>query len=226
MDQALMTLAAASVTFVGTHIVLSHPLREPLIRRSGPREFLMIYSLSAILSFGWMVFAFRAAPIGPDLWNGYANLPWAVASLLTLVGLTLFLGSLIDNPAMPEQSTAGLAQREPDGVFLVTRHPMLWGIILWAIAHMIVAATVRSLIFDGAFLFLALAGAYLQDGKKRRLLGDDWKAWEAKTTLWPRISKLGAPGKLWLVGVIVWLAVTWVHARLVMVPAGIWKFTG
>ena len=46
----------------------------------------------------------------------------------------------------------------PRGVFAITRHPMMWGFALWAIVHVMVVATPKALVLDGAILFLALVG--------------------------------------------------------------------
>ena len=86
MDQALVSLLAAAVAFVGLHFALSHPLRPSLVSRLGEGGFRLVYSLVALASFVWMVQAFRAVgPGGASLWNGMGELPWLLASLLTLV---------------------------------------------------------------------------------------------------------------------------------------------
>ena len=48
-------LTLASATFVGTHFLMSHPLRAPLIARLGEKGFAGIYSLVALITFGWMI---------------------------------------------------------------------------------------------------------------------------------------------------------------------------
>ena len=42
------SLIAASVAFVGLHFLLSHPLRKPVVARTGERGFIGIYSLVAM----------------------------------------------------------------------------------------------------------------------------------------------------------------------------------
>ena len=224
MNAALVSLAAASIAFVGLHFVLSHPFRRPRVRTLGERGFAALYSLVALGTFVWMVRAFRAAPFQPRLWNGFADVPWTIASVLTIVALALFLGSFARNPALPGQDGAALASRTPGGAFRVTRHPMMWGFALWAVAHILAAPTPRTLILGSAILILALVGAHLQDAKKESLMGAGWRAWESRTSYWPRITQLGALGWLWLAAFLLWLAVTWAHAPLGYVPAGIWKW--
>jgi uncharacterized membrane protein len=43
-----------------------------------------------------------------------------------------------------------LAAKVPTGVFRVTRHPMMWGIALWGLSHMLVAPRMDSFLFNGS----------------------------------------------------------------------------
>ncbi|WP_120718135.1 NnrU family protein [Tsuneonella amylolytica] len=225
MDPALQSLIAASIAFVGTHFALSHPLRAPLVRVAGEKGFLLVYSLVAFATFGWMVLAFRAAPPA-DLGANSGDIGWAVATVLTLPALLLFLGSLRGNPALPAPGANKLAAQEPHGVFRVTRHPMMWGFALWAVSHLSIEWSVRTTIVAAAILVLALVGARLQDRKKERLMGPAWTDWEARTSYWPRLSALPQAGAmLWLVATVLWLAITWAHIGAAGVPAGMWRWT-
>lgn len=184
MQPDLTSLIAASITFVGTHFLLSHPWRAPLVGRIGEQGFLGLYSLVSLAGFGWMVVAFRAiGPGGAELWNGQSPVLWALASLLTLLALVLLLGSLMGvNPALPLVGAKTIAGSEARGVYAVTRHPMMWGLALWALAHMLVSPSARVLVLAVAFLVLALLGAHLQDRKKAALIGEAWVGWLAKTS--------------------------------------------
>jgi len=225
MEPALQSLIAASLAFVGTHFALSHPLRAPLVRMLGDKGFLALYSLVAFATLGWMVFAVRAAPAG-DMGGASGNVGWALATILTLPALLLFLGSLRGNPALPGVP-ASLAAQEPRGVFAVTRHPMMWGFALWAIAHLAIDWSWRTFVVATAVLVLALVGAHLQDRKKAALMGTAWAEWEAKTSYWPQLAALPRAGAvLWLVTVAAWLAITWAHIHAAGVPAGIWRWIG
>ncbi|MEO1969152.1 MAG: NnrU family protein [Sphingomonadaceae bacterium] len=225
MDPALTSLLAASVAFVGTHFVLSHPLRAPLVRAIGETGFMLLYSLVAFATLGWMVLAFRTAPVG-DLGGATGEIGWAIATVLTLPAMVLLFGAFWKNPALPAPGADALAaSREPSGAFLTTRHPMMWGFALWAIAHIVLWWDWRTVIVAGAVLVLALVGAHLQDRKKAVLMGEGWAAWEAKTSYWPCWSQLPrAGGMLWLTAIVGWLVFTWVHISSAGVPAGIWRW--
>ncbi len=223
MDPALSSLLAASLAFVGTHFALSHPFRAPLVARIGEKGFLPLYSLVAFATLGWMVLAFRAAPTA-DL-GGSGETGWIVATVITLPALVLFLGSLRGNPAFPDPGRPKPIDPAPTGVFAVTRHPMMWGFALWAVSHIVLWWSWRTLIVASAVLFLALVGAHMLDRKKAALLGDGWTAWAAQTTYWPRWGRLASVGVvLWLVSLALWLLLTWAHIPTAGIPAGIWRW--
>lgn len=228
MNPQLASLIAANIAFVGGHLALSHPLRPGLAAALGERGFLALYSLVQIAVFVWIVIAFRAVgPGGTPLWNGQSDALWAIASVMTVVALALLLGSLRGNPALPATAPGAVEIARPYGAFAITRHPMMWGIAIWAFAHILVAPTARTLITAGGMAVLALLGSYLQDRKKEALLGQAWNGWESRTTFSPRLRHLGALGfTTWAMAVAAWLAVTWAHIPLAWVPAGIWRWMG
>jgi uncharacterized membrane protein len=223
LDDTLISLAAASIALIGTHFALSHPLRAAFVRALGERGFLGLYALVAFASLGWMIFAFRAAP--PADLPGSGTVGWIVATVLTLVALVLFLGSLRKNPAMPDPTGAVTLPKTASGVFMITRHPMMWGFALWAISHFVLWWSVRTLIVATAILILALVGAHLQDRKKAFLIGKDWAAWEAATSYWPKWGNLPLAGRtLWLAAIALWLLATYAHIHAAGAPAGLWRW--
>ena len=223
MIDSFAPLVAGCVAFVGTHFALSHPFRAPLVRLLGNNGFLLVYSLVAFGTLGWMAVEFRRLS-APDL-GGTGDIGWAVSSVLTLVALVLFLGSLRGNPALPAPDAKIAATKEPRGVFRVTRHPMMWGFSLWALAHIVMWWSWRTNIVALTILVLALVGAHLQDRKKAVLMGEAWRGWEAKTSYWPRWGALFSAGwVLWLVATVAWLAITYGHIHAAGAPAGLWRW--
>jgi uncharacterized membrane protein len=102
---------------------------------------------------------------------------------------------------------------------------MMWAFGLWGIAHILIMPTGRTLIFAGAITLLALLGAHMQDRKKRAAIGADWRAWESKTSYWPRWLQLAFAGwGKWIAAAVLWLFLTWAHVWLAYVPAGIWRW--
>ena len=224
MDQALTWLVVACAAFVGSHILLSSGLRAPLIRGLGEKTYLSVYSLVAFATIGWVATAFHATPVGQPMWNGWAGLPWVIASLLTILAMALVAGSFNRNPALPQANIAGLSTRKPWGVFRVTRHPMMMGIAIWAIAHIIVAPTQRTILLALAVLMLAVIGSALQDRRKVLANEREWSVWMMRTNFWPDPTQLGAIGSGWVVALVVWFGITALHWGLAGIPAGVWRW--
>ena len=222
MDFAILSLALGMTAFVGTHLLLSHPLREPMVRRFGEQGFLGIYSLVALGTFTWTVTAFGKAAPSPQWWDGQAPVPWLLACVLTLVAAALFMASLLGNPALAGTNVSGLSTRLPNGVFKITRHPMMSAFGLWGVAHILVAPSPRTIILAGGVAALAVIGSRGQDAKKLALYGQDWHAWMQRTPFWPKFSEFGQLGVFWVGAVPVWLLLTWLHLKIGLVPAGIW----
>jgi uncharacterized membrane protein len=141
--------------------------------------------------------------------------------------MVLLSGSLIGNPALPTPMAEAQARAEPKGVFKVTRHPMMWGIGLWAASHMVLLWSTRTMVTALAMGVLALVGAKFQDAKKEALMGASWAEWESKTSYWPRLGKLLSVGAVPLIaGTVLWLAGSWLHLWSAGIPAGVWQWVG
>ncbi len=225
-------LAFAAALFVGTHFLLSHPLRAPLAGRIGERGFQIVYSVVAIATFVLMVRAYQALPAELPLW-AVGEALWALASLIVLLASILFLGSLIGNPALAAPGAQKAAAAPARGVFAITRHPMMWGFALWAIAHIMVVPTQGQIILCLALILLALGGSLGQDSKKAKLMGAAWQDWQSRTAFVPFSGQFS--GRLrWadamprphalFGGIVVWLVATWAHGALGYMVAGVWRW--
>jgi uncharacterized membrane protein len=221
--QALYQVIIAATTFVGTHLLMSHPLRAPLVARLGERGFLVLYTLVSFATLGWVVWAMLHVGPEPFLWAA-PHWAWWLAGAVMLVASILLVGSLIGNPALPG---APAMDREPRGVFAVTRHPMMWSFALWAFAHVLVWPQPSVLVLTAGIALLALAGAAGQDAKKSKLQPDFWPAWRGRTCFVPFSGP--APSRAWwpgwrvmLGGLALWLAATWLHPLLGAPAVGVW----
>ncbi|MEQ8410273.1 MAG: NnrU family protein [Erythrobacter sp.] len=223
MESGLVLLIAANVAFVGTHFLMSHPLRQPMVGRLGAGGFQIAYTIVSAATLAWVYFAYKAAPAG-DL-PGSGEIGWIIATVLTLPATVLLAGSLFGNPALPVPGAEAQARAEPRGVFRVTRHPMMWGIGLWALSHIVLFTNWRSVLTAFAMGVLALVGARLQDAKKERLMGEAWAEWESKTSYWPRLGRLlSARPVAWGLGIVLFFGLSWLHLRAGGIPAGVWRW--
>lgn len=219
----LTQVVLAVVAFVGTHFLMSHPLRAPLVAWLGERGFLGLYTLVSFATFGWIVWAMMRVGPEPFLWTA-PPWTWLLGAAVMLVASILLVGSLIGNPALPGMPTE---QREPRGVFAVTRHPMMWGFALWAFSHALVWAQPSVLVLTSGIALLALGGAAGQDAKKTRLQPHFWPEWKAKTAFVP-FTGPASPRAWWpgwgvmLGGLALWLLATWLHPMLGAPAVGVW----
>lgn len=212
-----MGLLFFAIAFVGTHFLLSHPLRRSLVRAVGEKPFQGLYSLVALVTFGLMVFFYQKIGREHPLWDA-GEAGWIAGTILMWLASILFVGSFIGNPALPG---APGPRGGPKGVLAITRHPMMWSFAIWAAVHLMILGQPKSLVFDGAIIFLALVGATAQDKKKAGLMGDNWHDWTAETAFIPFTRGLAYPGTVALVGgTILFLLATWLHP----IPAGIWHW--
>ena len=214
-----MGLLFSAIAFVGTHFLLSHPLRAPLIRAAGEGPFRLIYSLVALITLAAMIYFYRVIGREPPLWE-VGDVLWAVATVLMWIGSILFVGSFIGNPAI----VGARSPRGPaTGVLAITRHPMMWAFAIWAAVHMAVVAMPKALVLDGATLLLAIGGSVGQDAKKRKLMGERWHEWTAHTAFVPFTRGVAYPGTIALIGgTLLFLVATWAHPM----PAGFWRWVG
>ena len=222
----LLLLALASIAFVWTHFLMSHPLRATMVGAIGERGFSLTYVIVSFATLYAMVHFYRPAFAQSPavLWeSGTAS--WTVATLLMWFGAILFVGSLRRNPAFPTGGAPVTEIGEARGVFAITRHPMMWGFATWALVHVIANPTPASLIVSAAIAILALGGAYGQDFKKEKLVGEAWRDWESRTSFQPFGRGFASPGGFAMVGgTLLWLAATYAHGALGYRPAGIWAF--
>src|SRR3546814_1436284 len=81
-------------------------------------------------------------------WRGYRLIPLLVmpiASILVVAGLTTRNVTAVGGERFAETT------RPVDGIMTVTRHPFLWGVLLWALAHLPPNGDAASLILFGGF---------------------------------------------------------------------------
>lgn len=215
----LASLVLATIAFVGTHFLLSHPLRLKLIGAVGELRFTLLYSIVAVATLLWVALAWLALDGEWPLWIA-PNWVWPIASAIMLIASILLIGSFVRNPAFPHPGPARKA-RPATGVFAITRHPMNWAFALWAIVHLVLWGSLRNIVLDSGILILAIFGSIGQDRKKARAMGQSWLQWQAKTSFVPFAALLAGrarwreAAKGWgalLLGLLFWLVfVTW-HA--------------
>jgi uncharacterized membrane protein len=182
----MTNLIAAAVAFLLAHLLVSGTRsRDSSVAVIGEGTFMWLYSLVSVAGLIWIGVAFGAARGGPG-----DTVYWASTGATRIVQLfiqfaaVLFIvpGLMTRNPASVGQGRASEDQDVIQGMLRITRHPVLWGVAIWAGGHLMVDGDVASLIFFGAFLVLALLGTVSIDAKRRRVFGPTWQEFAQKTS--------------------------------------------
>ena len=196
MSGSIVMLIVAALVFVGSHIVLSGtPLRSFLARRLTESGYLGLFSVIAAVTVVWLAWAYAEAP-REELWYGA---PWLkILTWVVMIPAVFFfvLGFSTPNPTAVQAERLFAEADAVQGVLRITRHPVMWGLGLWGVAHMIANGDLASLIFFGSLTLLAFAGAASQQGRKRLLLDASWDKFAATTSYVPFAAILSGRNKL------------------------------
>lgn len=212
----MTALVAATAAFLLTHFVTSTPLRPKLVAAMGEWAYRGLYSAAAFVTLGWMIYAYAHAP-REILWSGMRELP-VVAMPFAFI---LIACGYFRNPTMV--GAEGLLRSEDParGVIRITRHPIMWGLMLWAAAHLLARGDTKSLVFFGGFLVLALFGTLAMDRRKRA--NADWSRFAAASSHIPFVAIAQGRNRLdwreigWkrpLIGLIAFFVFLWIHPWL------------
>jgi len=181
----LFNLLLACAVFLLLHIVPSSPLRGAAVRAIGENAYLGLFSLVSLAAIVWMAIAYGRAPVSAPLWPGLTLLP---AILMPFAFIFVMAGVLTPNPTAVAQGSLLTRPDPAHGIIRVTRHPVMWGILLWSGAHLLARGEMKATIFFGSFAALAAAGTLLQDARKSALHGEDWKRFAQITSNVPFLA--------------------------------------
>jgi len=199
-----LTLILATLAFLALHALPATPLRAAAVRALGESAYQGLFSLASLALLVWMSLEYQRAPF-EGLWPGLRLVPLAVmpAALVLLV-----CGALERNPTAAGQGRALKSAEAARGILRVTRHPVMWAIMLWALAHILAVGSLQAVIFFGGLLVLAAAGTTLQDARKAKAFGADWARFAAHTSNVPFLAIARRRNRL------VWREIGWARPAL------------
>lgn len=187
---SLGILAAAMIVFVLSHMLLSSkPLRTPLVHVVGEVAFLGIYSAVALAVLTWVIRAYNAAPV-EVLWIPPVALRHLSLSIMPVACVLVIAGLTTPSPTAVSLDPQAILTRTPTGIQKVTRHPVLWGIMLWSVVHTLANGDAASLILFSGFTVLSLLGALHIDARKRAVWGQAWDAYARTASFVPFFALL------------------------------------
>ncbi len=178
----------ALLLFLTAHVVPpASPVRQRLIALLGRRGYLLGYSVLSLVLLGWIIIAARDAPF-IALWN-FA--PWQ--PVIPVVAMPLAFWFVVVGLAEPNPLSISLRRSDPTvplaPIVATTRHPVLWGFLIWAAAHLPPNGDMVSLILFGGMAVLAVAAMPLLDRRARTRLGEErWQALSRGTSILPFLA--------------------------------------
>lgn len=188
MSQFLLALGV----FLVAHLVPAAPrIRAALIGALGRVAYLVAYSAVSLALLAWVIHAAQNADV-VTLWD---PAPWQwLVTFVTMPVATFFLvaGLLAPNPL---SISVRRGDKVPE-IARITRHPVLWGFIIWAAAHVLPNGRLVPVILFASMAVFSAAGFTLLDHKARTRLGDEtWRTMIRGTSVVPFAALLAGRGR-------------------------------
>jgi uncharacterized membrane protein len=188
----MTTLSFGLVIFLGTHSVriFAEDWRKRTIARMGPYGWKGAYTLLSIAGFVLLVWGYGQARLTSAVIYDPPLLMRHFASLLMLVSFVLIAAAYV--PGNHIKAAIG--------------HPMLAGVKLWAVAHLLSNGRVPDVVLFGAFLAWAVAD-FIAARRRDRAAGTRYAAGSGVRTAITVIAGAAAWtvfalwAHLWLIGV-------------------------
>ncbi|WP_417270499.1 NnrU family protein [Celeribacter sp.] len=169
-------ISAFVVFFLSHAIPVRPPVKGRIVAQIGARGFTLGYSILSTAILIWLIVAAGRAPF-VVLWN--APFWGPVVTLFVMFDVVMLLALTIGRPNPFSFGGAHNERFDPSHPEVVRflRHPLLVGLALWAVAHIVPNGDLAHVILFGAFAGVALLGMAIINRRKRRQMGDE--AYEA-----------------------------------------------
>ncbi len=139
----MLVMIAGLIVFLGVHSlrIFADDWRTAQIARMGRLPWRGVYSLVSLASFALIVWGFGMSRLDPILVWTPPTFMRHVAALLVLIAFILITAAYV--PGNVIKTRVG--------------HPMLAGVKVWALAHLLANGTLNDIILFGAFLIWSIA---------------------------------------------------------------------
>ncbi|MDQ2070272.1 NnrU family protein [Natronospira bacteriovora] len=178
----MILLIAGLFLIVLIHLLPAMPaIRSALVERLGEKTYLLLFSLVSVLAVVLLAAGMGRAEYIP-LWG---ELPYGrdLSPLLMAAAVLLVTAAYV-----------------PNNLRRLIRNPMLWGVVLWAVAHLLVAGHLAALLLFGGIGGYALYAIFFRGGRRH------WQSAEPRP--WP-LDLLTV-----VLAAIIYGALLWLHPRL------------
>jgi len=187
----MWNLALACAFFLCIHLMISGTvLKEQIISSIGKMAYYALFSLFSIVGLAWICFAYAFAvndPLNAHLWDAPLFL-----KIIALVGNFIAIQLVVVGALSPSPTNLlalrHLPEKSVHGVIRITRHPILAGIGVWAVMHMLCDGNVASWVFFGSILGLCALGANNIDRKRTAVQGETYTSIKKRTSIIPFVA--------------------------------------
>jgi uncharacterized membrane protein len=139
-------LIAATLLVIASHVVPSAPgLRGRLIQALGRPAFYTGYALSSLLTLGLLIWAYRT--VGPQPW---LHAPFPAARHIALAAMPIAILLVI------ARLTTRVEPDLPRGIYRIMAVPGSFGILLWALVHLLNLGEARAVVVFGGLALMTL----------------------------------------------------------------------
>jgi uncharacterized membrane protein len=201
---ALLIVALGTALFLGVHLVSVMPeWRAALVGRMGEGPYKAIYALLAFAGLVDAIVAYRFTT-HVALWQSPKPLR-VVSALVLLAAVWLFAGA-----------------RGVPWFKRIVRHPMLWGIGLFGIAHLLVNGEPAGVILFGGLALFGFAWQPLVDRRDATVDPAGWQETRRTTSFWPfakwRARSDPVTLRPLIIGTVVYVVLVLLHPWLFGMP--------
>jgi len=179
-------LLATAIFLISHGLAAVRPWRAALVARIGERLYVALFSVVSLGLVVWLGLAYAQAPY-VELWPYLPELRWLPVAVMPIACVLIAAGLTSRNPFSLGAGAVGFDASNP-GIVAITRHPAIWGLVLWSASHIPINGDAAGLILFGLLSVLGLSGPMSLDAKRRRALGNEaWRQMhaEVRQTPWP-----------------------------------------
>jgi uncharacterized membrane protein len=200
---ALLIVILGTALFVGLHLVPVMPgWRAALIGRIGERPYKVVFALLSLAGLIGAIVAYRFTP-HVALWTSPGPLRM-MSALVLLAAVWLFAGARV--PWFKR----------------IVRHPMLWAIGLFGIAHLLVNGEPAGVVLFGGLALFGFAWQPLTDRRDAAVDPTRWREIRRTTSFWPFAAWHARTDTVTLrpliIGAVVYVILVLVHPWLLGMP--------
>ncbi|OSQ46716.1 NnrU family protein [Thalassospira alkalitolerans] len=208
------------VVFMAGHIIPG-VLRRPITARIGSRAYIAAFSVVSLFLLGWVIYEVQHADfiaLWPyEIWQSHVTLTFMLPACI------LWAAAILQPCPLSIGRKIGFDLDHP-GINRFTRHPLLLGMMLWGLGHILPNGDLVAFMFFGGSVIFAIAGfARMEKIRAKHMDEAEYKAILAGTRRFDLAGIVhGAFG--WrdvMLGIVLYGAILWAHPYVIGVdPLG------